>query len=86
MLSWDIKKRCITKESACARGGRLHVYFLLGQDINCTVIAFWSLFLQSMKTKNEVDDNEKKENIHIEYSVSRVIKPETIRNFICLCQ
>lgn len=39
------------------------IVFLLDEETNCTIIPFWSLFLQNMKTKNEVDDNEKRENI-----------------------
>lgn len=38
-------------------------FFSLDDDTNCTIIPFWFLFLQNMKTKNEVDDNEKRENI-----------------------
>lgn len=39
------------------------IFFLLDEETSCTIIPFWSLFLQNMKTKDEVDDNEKRENI-----------------------
>lgn len=39
------------------------IFFLLDEDTNCTIIPFRSLFLQNMKAKDEVDDNEERENI-----------------------
>lgn len=39
------------------------MFFLVDEDTNGTIIPFGSLFLQNMKTKDEVDDNEKRENI-----------------------
>lgn len=50
--SWDIKKRMLHYHRVdICKSLNTGCLFQLDEDTNCTVIPFWFLFLQNMKTK-----------------------------------
>lgn len=54
----------MTKGLTFAKSNTGHLFSFFWMRIPIAqIIPFWSLFLQNMKAKDEVDDNEKRENI-----------------------